>query len=98
MNKVFTTFAQPIDANFVQIPKVAADNATLAAILSAAFIAVGGIAILYLVIGAFKYVTSGGESGKIAKAKDTILYAVIGIVVSVSAFTIVQFVLGSIFG
>lgn len=97
MNKILTNVAQQVDANFVQIPKVAADNATLASILSAAFIAIGGIAILYLVIGAFKYVTSGGESSKIAKAKDTILYAVIGIVVSVSAFTIVQFVLGSIF-
>ncbi len=90
--------AQKVDANFVQIPKVNADNATLANMLSAAFIAIGGTAIAFLLIGAFKYVISNGDSGEITKAKNTILYAVIGIVVSVSAFTIVQFVLGSIFG
>ncbi len=90
--------AQKVDANFVQIPRVNADNATLANILSAAFIAIGGMAVAFLLVGAFKYVISNGDSGEITKAKNTILYAVIGIVVSVSAFTIVQFVLGSIFG
>lgn len=88
---------QKVDANSVGLPKVNADNATLAIILSAAFTIIGGVAVLFLLIGAIRYVISGGDSARVARAKNTILYALIGIVVSVSAFAIVQFVLGSIF-
>lgn len=96
--KYLALFAQiKVDANSIGLPKVSADNATLAAFLSAAFTVIGGIAVLFLLIGAIRYVTSGGDSGQVASAKNTIIYALVGIVVSVSAFAIVQFVLGSIF-
>lgn len=82
----------PVD----NIPKVAVNAATIGALLSATFTVVGGLAALFLLIGAVRYVTSNGDQGQMTQAKNTILYAVIGIVVSLSAFAIVQFVVGQI--
>src|SRR4249920_3115391 len=42
---------------------------------------VGAISVIYLIIGGLRYVTSGGDSKAVTAAKDTILYAVIGVVV-----------------
>lgn len=50
---------------------------------------VGLIAVLMLVIGGIRYITSGGNEQTIEKAKQTILYAIIGIVIVVLAYAIV---------
>ena len=55
---------------------------------------IGALSVVMIIYGGFKYVTSAGESSAVASAKNTILYAVIGLVVAVSAFMIVNFVLG----
>jgi uncharacterized membrane protein YjfL (UPF0719 family) len=47
-----------------------------------------------IIIGGFMYVLSAGDQAKVTKAKDTVLYAVIGLVVTLLAFSIVKFVLG----
>ena len=78
------------------IPKVNVDSATIGNILSATFTVIGGLATLFLLIGAVRYVTSNGDQGQMTQAKNTILYAIIGIVVSLSAFAIVQFVVGQL--
>lgn len=54
----------------------------------------GAIAIVMIVIGGIRYTTSGGDSSGIKSAKDTILYSVIGLIVAMMAYTIVNFVLG----
>jgi len=82
----------PVD----NIPKIAVNAATIGAILTAVFTLVGGLATLFLLVGAVRYVTSNGDQGQMTQAKNTILYAVVGIVVSLSAFAIVQFVVGQI--
>lgn len=87
-----------IDAGNTGIPEVALNNNALANALSAVFLVIGGLAVLFLLIGAVRYVTSAGDQSNIKQAKDTIMYAIIGIVVSLSAFTIVQFTLGSLSG
>lgn len=56
------------------------------------FALVGIIAVIILMLASLKYVTSRGEPAAVAKAKNTIVYAVIGIVVAASAFTIISFV------
>ena len=43
------------------------------------------------------FATSQGDSGKVAKARNTILYGVVGLVVALLAFAIVNFVLSSVF-
>ncbi len=62
-----------------------------------AVIGVLGLAcVVVLIIGGVNYMTSSGDAGKVKKAKDTILYAIIGLVVCVLAFAIVNFVIGTI--
>ena len=56
---------------------------------------IGAISVIMLIYGGFRYVVSGGESGKVSDAKNTILYAVVGIVVSILAYAVVNFVIGS---
>jgi small-conductance mechanosensitive channel len=56
---------------------------------------VGAVSVIMIVIGGFKYVISNGDSTAVASAKNTILYAVIGLVVALLAFAIVNFVLTS---
>lgn len=57
---------------------------------------VGAIAVIYLIIGGLRYVTSGGDSKAVTAAKDTILYAIIGIVVAVISYALVTFVISSL--
>ena len=49
-----------------------------------------------MIIGGVNYMTSSGDTGKVKKAKDTILYGLIGLIVCVLAFALVQFVIGTI--
>lgn len=53
----------------------------------------GVVAAIFIVVGGVNYMTSAGDAGKLKKAKDTILYAVIGLIISVLAFAIVNFVI-----
>lgn len=59
-------------------------------------IIVGIISVIMIIFGGFKYITSGGDSGNVSGAKNTILYAVIGLVVVALAQFIVQFVLNRV--
>lgn len=54
---------------------------------------VGVIAVVMIIVGGLKYITSGGDSGDITGAKNTILYAVVGLVIVALAQFIVHFVL-----
>ena len=54
---------------------------------------VGIISVIMIIIGALKYITSAGDSNSINTAKNTILYAVIGLAIAASAQIIVRFVL-----
>ena len=55
----------------------------------------GAIAVIMIVIGGIKYTTSNGDSSAITSAKNTILYSVVGLVVAILAYAIVNFVLGA---
>lgn len=56
----------------------------------------GSISALMIVIGGLRYATSGGDQGNINAAKNTILYAVVGLILSVMGYAIVNFVLSRI--
>jgi glucan phosphoethanolaminetransferase (alkaline phosphatase superfamily) len=62
--------------------------------INAALMVLGMISVLMIVIGGIRYTTSNGESAKIKSAKDTIIYSVVGLVVAIMAYTIVNFVVG----
>ncbi len=57
---------------------------------------VGVVSVIMIIIGGLKYITSGGESGNVSGAKNTILYAIIGLVVVALAQVIVRFVLSKV--
>lgn len=54
-------------------------------------IIVGVAAVIMIMVGGFKYITSGGDSGKISSAKTTIIYALVGLVIVAMAQVIVRF-------
>lgn len=57
---------------------------------------VGIIAVIMLIIGGIKYVISGGDAKKVTDAKNTILYAIIGLVIAFFAYAIVNFVISAL--
>lgn len=56
----------------------------------------GIAAVVFILIGGFEYIRSGGESSKINKAKNTILFAVIGLIIVLVARGIVALVIGAL--
>lgn len=54
----------------------------------------GAVAIIMVVVGGIKYVTSGGDANAVGSAKNTILYAVVGLVIALLAQALVRFVFG----
>lgn len=60
------------------------------------FMTLGGIAVIMIIVGGIQYATSQGESGTLQKAKNTILYSVIGLVVAVFATGIVTFIIDNV--
>lgn len=56
---------------------------------------VGAISVIMVIIGGLRYILSGGNNANVTSAKNTVLYAIIGIVVALFAYAIVNFVLAS---
>lgn len=56
---------------------------------------IGAVAVVMIIYGGFSYITSRGESAGITSAKNTILYAVVGLVIAILAYAIVNFVVGA---
>ena len=56
---------------------------------------VGVAAVIMIIIGGFRYVTSGGDANAVSGAKSTVMYAIIGLIIVALAQVIVRFVIGS---
>ena len=67
-------------------------NSTVGNIVSALFWIVGIIAVVVLIIAGIMYMTSAGDPGKAAKAKNAVLYAIIGLIVAIMSGAIVTWV------
>ena len=65
-------------------------------ITSIALYVIGAISVIMLIWGGLRYIISGGDNKKVTDAKNTILYAIIGLIFAVLAYAIVRFVLNSI--
>jgi hypothetical protein len=68
-------------------------NAIIRTVINVFSIVVGVVAVIMIIVGGLKYITSGGDSGNITSAKNTILYAIVGLIVVALAQIIVRFVL-----
>ena len=78
------------------LPKPGADSNALKAATSEFFVLTGAISLLIITIAGFRYIVSHGDPKLISQSKNAILYAVIGLIVSLTAFSIVNFVIGSL--
>ena len=72
------------------------DNGVFSRITNTVLLIVGLISVIMLVYGGLRYILSGGDSKKVTDAKNTILYAIIGLIISMLAYAIVHFVLNSV--
>ena len=95
MKDIITKFA---DLPSVTPPGDGEDTlvANVTGILNAIIGVLGLVCVVVMIIGGVNYMTSSGDAGKVKKAKDTILYGLIGLVVCVLAFALVNFVIASI--
>ena len=53
---------------------------------------IGAVSVIMLIYGGIRYTTSGGNANSVTAAKNTIMYSIIGLVVAILAFAVVQFV------
>lgn len=72
------------------------DNGVFKKVTNTILYIVGIIAVIMLIIGGIRYVTSGGDAKKVTDAKNTVLYAIIGLVIAFLAFAIVNFVISAL--
>ena len=65
-------------------------------IINAVIGILGLVCVVVMIIGGVNYMTSSGDTAKVKKAKDTILYGLIGLIICVLAFAIVNFVITNV--
>jgi hypothetical protein len=68
----------------------------LESIINLLLFIIGAIAVIMIIIGGIRYTTSNGDASQTKGAKDTILYAIVGLVVAIMAYSIVNFVLDAL--
>ena len=73
-------------------------KASLTIITNTLLLGIGFVSVVMLIIGGFRYVLSNGNEKSVTAAKDTILYAIIGVVIALLSFAIINFVLGTFGG
>ncbi len=85
--------AQKIDAGSVGIPTTGGES-LLTNILNLFYFITGVVAVVMIIIAGLMYTVSSGDASRIARAKNMILYSVVGLIVIMSAFAITNFVIG----
>ncbi len=71
-------------------------NTLIAQIINIFSVVVGIVAVIMIIYGGFRYITSGGDANNISTAKNVILYAIIGLIIVALAQIIVKFVLAQV--
>lgn len=89
IERTYIFLAQVVDTE--SLPNVNADQDRISAALTVAFSITGAIALLIITLAGFKYITTQGNPQEVAKAKNAIIYALVGLVISILAVAIVQF-------
>lgn len=73
-------------------------NGVFTKITNTVLYAVGIISVIMLILGGIRYVISGGDSKKVTDAKNTIMYAIIGLIIAILSYAIVNFVIAAVGG
>ena len=85
MNATSAGTSTPTDANVV-IKKVT----------NTMFFIIGAVSVIMLIYGGIRYTTSGGNTNSVTAAKNTVIYSIVGLVISILAYAIVNFVVTNI--
>ena len=72
------------------------DGGFVTTITNVLLFVVGALSVIMLIIGGLRYVVSGGNASAVTAAKNTVLYAIVGLVVAFLAYSIINFVLGTV--
>lgn len=88
--------ADLINSGDLNIPQANLTNTRLQSVLSVIFGFTGSLAVLIIVVSALRYVASAGDPKGAAKARNATIFAVVGLVISAIAFSIVTFVIGKL--
>jgi hypothetical protein len=91
---VFATVQEGVDsARGSQQPLTLFGNAgVFSEITNVLLFVIGAVAVIMIVIGGLRYVISGGNAQQVQAAKNTILYALVGVVIAILAYAVVNFV------
>ena len=82
------------DASSLGVPRNVPTNATIYRVVDLVFMIAGAVAVIIVIVAGINYSLSVGEPSKTAKAKDAIIYSVVGLIVVAASFVIVKFIIG----
>lgn len=71
-------------------------NSIFTTVVNVLLFIIGALSVIMLIWGGIRYTTSAGNSAAVTSAKNTIMYAIIGLVVAFLAFAVVNWVLGAL--
>ena len=92
-NLFFTTDPNSNECAFNGLDATAKLNKMISEVINFFSVIIGIVAVLMIIVGGFRYIISGGDTGNVTSAKNTILYAIIGLIIVVFAQFIVKFIL-----
>ena len=85
MNATSAGTSTPTDANVV-----------IKNVTNIMFFIIGAVSVIMLIYGGIRYTTSGGNANSVTAAKNTVIYSIVGLVISILAYAIVNFVVTNI--
>ena len=85
MNATSAGTSTPTDANVV-----------IKNVTNIMFFIIGAVSVIMLIYGGIRYTTSGGTTNSVTAAKNTVIYSIVGLVISILAYAIVNFVVTNI--
>lgn len=94
--KLYLAATDAFGPNDLNLPHTEASQSAINKILSIIFGTAGGIAVIVFVVAGLRMVLSRGDPQSVNKVRNTVIYAFVGMVIFLSAFSIVTFVLGNI--
>lgn len=80
------------EINFTDVPTLGCLGAVILRVLNAVFFFLGAIVVIYLIFGALKFVVSGGDPKAVTSAKNTMTYAIFGLVIILLSFLVLNFI------
>lgn len=82
-----------LNAAGAQMDKGASVDGIIGNVVNLFLYVVGAVAVIMVIFGGFQFATSAGDASKAAKGRNTLLYALAGLVVAAFAYAIINFVL-----